>query len=78
MKSIKIAPSIDEIVVTDTEISTDWNGGNKYSGEIAELRKIYKDDWMKKQFATAIAFTSHPWQLERLLNDYFGINGKIS
>ena len=78
METIKIAPDLNEIKIDDKNISTEWNGGITYTGDIASIRKAYKDDWIIKQFQTAIALCSKPWQLERILNDYFKIDGKIS
>ena len=77
-KTIKIAPDLDEITIDDEKIHTDWNGGITYSGPIKKLREIFQDSWIIKQFQTAIALTSKVWQAERLLNDYFKIEGKIS
>ena len=77
-KTIKIAPDLDEITLDDEKIHTDWNGGITYSGPIGKLREIFKDDWIIKQFQTAIAITSKSWQLERILNDYFKIEGKVA
>ena len=76
--TIKIAPDLDEIYINDEKIVTEWNGGIEYSGPIGKLREIFKDDWIKKQFQTAIAICSKYWQIERLLNDYFKIEGKIA
>lgn len=76
--TIKIAPDLDEIKLDDEKIHTDWNGGITYSGPIGKLRKIFQDSWIIKQFQTAIALCSKYWQVERLLNDYFKIKGKIS
>lgn len=76
-KTIKIAPDLDEITIDDERIHTDWNGGITYKGNIAAIRKAFKDDWIIKQFQTAIAMVSKLWQLERLLNDYFKIEGKV-
>jgi len=78
MKTIKIAPDLDEIYINDDKICTEWNGGIEYSGPIGALRQAFKDEWVKKQFQTAIALCSKPWQLESMLNDYFGIEGKIA
>ena len=78
MKTIKIAPDLDEIYINDEKICTEWNYGIEYSGPIGTIREMYKDEWIKKQFQTAIAICSKSWQLEKVLNDYFGIKGKIS
>lgn len=78
METIKIAPDLDEIKIDDKSISIEWNRGITYTGDIALIRKAFKDDWIIKQFQTAIALCSKPWQLERILNYYFKIDGKIS
>lgn len=78
METIKIAPDLNEIKIDDKSISTEWNEGITYTGDIASIRKAFKDDWIIKQFQTAIALCSKPWQLECILNDYFKIDGKIS
>lgn len=75
--TISIAPNTNEINVEDTKISTGWNGGITYVGNIAALRQKYGDDNLRSAFQQAIGLSSKPWQAERLLNNYFGINGKI-
>ena len=75
--TIQIAPDLDEIYLNDEKICTEWNGGIEYVGPIGKLREVYKDDWIKKQFQTAIALCSKWWQIEKLLNDHFHIEGKI-
>lgn len=77
MKTIKIAPDLDEITIDDEKIHTDWNGGITYKGNIAAIRKAFKDDWLKSQFQQAIALVSKPWQLENILNNFFQIEGKV-
>jgi hypothetical protein len=76
--TVSIAPSIQEIEVTDTEISTSWNGGIKYVGRISNLRKKYGDDTLRSAFQAAIGMSSKPWQMERMLNNYFKFKGKVT
>lgn len=76
--TIKIAPDLDEINVTDSAISTDWNGGISYNCDTTRLRGVYTEQALKCAFQQAIALSSKHWQVERLLNDYFRIEGKIS
>jgi len=78
IRTISIAPRPDEIEVTDMEISTTWNGGIRYTGNIAALRQKYGDDNLRSAFQQAIGMSSKPWQMERLLDNYFKINGKVS
>ncbi len=77
---IEIAPGIENISVTETSITTEWNGGITYEvGKpiMDRLKEIYTENNLKDSMNQAIAFSSKPWQLERLLNDYFGVKGKI-
>ena len=78
MKTITIAPRMEEINVSDSAISTRWNGGIFYKGNIARLRTRFSDEELKKYFQTAIGFSSKPWQLEDLLNGFFKIKAKVS
>lgn len=76
-KEISIAPSMDEIEVNDNGISTDWNGGIFYEADMTQLFDTYSERALKSAFQQAIALSSKPWQIERLLNEYFKIYGKI-
>ena len=60
MKTIKIAPDLDEITIDDEKIHTDWNGGITYKADLSAIRNAYKDDWLKSQFQQAIALVSKP------------------
>lgn len=78
---IEIAPGIENISLTETSITTEWNGGITYEvGKLAmkRLKEIYTEEHLKSSMNQAIAFSSKPWQVEWMLNEYFGIKGKIS
>lgn len=74
---IKIAPDLDEVFVSDTSIWTKWNGGVEYCAALRPLRILHGDLYLMENFRTAIALCSKPWQVERLLNDFFHVNGSI-
>lgn len=77
MKTVKIAPDKNEITITDSSMSTKWNGGITYEANLAEIRKKLGDEWLKATFQQAIGFSSKPWQLERTLNEFLNIKGKV-
>lgn len=74
---IKIAPNYEEIVISDNSLSTEWNGGIVYKANLKHLRKLHGDDYLIENFRTAIALCSKWWQVERLLNSFFHLKGKI-
>lgn len=77
---IKIAPDKEEITITDTAITTEWNGGITYQlskADMSYLRQTYTEYGLKSAMQQAIALSSKPWQAERLLNDYFRVEGRI-
>ena len=74
IKTIKIAPSIDEVVLCGDELRTDWNGGIVYR---ADGLSQYEEESLKRAFCTGIALSSRPWQLERLMNDCLGLKGVV-
>lgn len=73
-KTIKIAPNLDEIKVGANYVQTEWNGGIRYE---AEGLNIYKEDYLKQCFSTAIAMTGKRWVLESVLNDLLGLEGVV-
>ena len=77
MKTIKIAPDKNEITITDSSMSTKWNGGVTYEANLKETREKHGDEWLKATFQQAIGFSSKPWQLERVLNDFLHLKGKV-
>ena len=51
MKTIKIAPNLDEIEVGANYVSTEWNGGIRYEAEGLDR---YKEDYLKQCFSSLI------------------------
>lgn len=74
MKTIQIAPYLDEIEVGADYIRTDWNGGIRYEAQGLDR---YKEEYLKECFSTAIALSGRRWQLEAVLNDHLGLNGVV-
>ena len=74
MKTIQIAPNAEQIVVTETAIHTNWNGGITYTAEGLDR---YKADYLRECFSTAIALCPKRWQVEDILNRHLGLAGKI-
>lgn len=70
-QDIKIAPDLNEIQVSDTAITTDWNGGITYKARLKSIRQLQGDEWLKECFRAAIALCSKPWQVEQALNRHF-------
>ena len=75
MKTIKIAPYPNEIEVGANYVKTEWNGGIRYEAEGLDQ---YEEESLKQCFSTAIAMSSKPWQLERMLNECLGLNGRVA
>ncbi len=76
-QDIKIAPDLNEIQVSDTEIHTEWNNGITYKASLADIRKKHGDEYLKQSFSTAIALCSKSWQVEQVLNRHFRKRGHI-
>ena len=76
-QNIKIAPDLDEIQVSDTEIHTDWNGGITYKARLKDMRKFQGDEWLKDCFRAAIAFCGKPCKMETILNRHFHKRGHL-
>ena len=74
VKTIKIAPNLDEIEVGANYVSTEWNGGIRYEAEGLDQ---YEEESLKQCFSAAIAMSSKPWQLERMLNECLGLKGVV-
>lgn len=72
--TIRIAPTAEEITITDDYIFADFAGGIKYTAEGLDK---YKHDYLKACFSTAIALCSKRWQIEDILNGHLKLNGKI-
>ena len=77
METIKIAPDLEEIVVSDTAISTEWNGGICYKADLKAKREKMGDRNIAVAFQTAIALCSKQWQVADALNRYFHIDGHM-
>lgn len=75
MKTIQIAPHMNEIEVNGNQIHTNFAGGVTYTAEGLEK---YKDEFLKDAFRQAIALCSKRWQIEELLNDFLHLDGKVS
>lgn len=77
MKTIKIAPSLEEITLSadGTQLQTDFAGGITYT---APGMSVYKEDYLKESFQAAIAMAGKRWVLEEVLNKHFHLNGKIN
>lgn len=75
MKTIQIAPYSHEIEVGANYVKTEWNGGIRYEAEGLDQ---YEEESLKQCFSTAIAMSSKPWQLERMLNECLGLNGRVA
>ena len=74
---IKIAPDLDEIVVSDTAISTEWNYGICYKADLKAVRAKMGDRSLKVAFQTAIALSSKQWQVADVLNRYLHLEGHM-
>ena len=74
MKTIKIAPNLDEIEVGANYISTEWNGGIRYEAEGLDQ---YEEEYLKQCFSTVIAMSGRRWHLEVMLNDHLGLKGVV-
>ena len=79
MKTIKIAPSVDEVIVKEN--------GHIFEAEFNGLRTEFvlkgkatlnKSCWydMKKNIQQAIGLSSRPWQVKRLLDGIMTAEGK--
>lgn len=73
-KTIQIAPYSNEITIDGNTMHTDFAGGITYTAEGLDQ---YEQESLKECFSAAIAMTSRPWQLERLLNETLELNGKV-
>ena len=74
VKTIQIAPYPNEIEVGVNYVKTEWNGGIRYEAEGLDQ---YEEESLKQCFSTAIAMSSKPWQLERMLNECLGLKGVV-
>ena len=75
VKTIQIAPYSHEIEVGANYVSTEWNGGIRYEADGLDQ---FEEESLKKCFSAAIAMSSRSWQLERMLNECLGLNGRVA
>lgn len=79
MKTIQIAPKATDCKVVGNEIIGKWNGRTLVYTIPSDVEVYdYQHPYLIRTFCTAIALSSKPWQVERALNEYYGINGKFS
>ena len=74
VKTIKIAPDVNECTVSGDEVRTDFNGGVVYR---AEGLSKFKEEYIIESFRTAIAMCGKRWVMQDLLNKHFGLNGVV-
>ena len=74
MKTIQIAPYAHEIEVGANYVETKWNGGIRYEADGLDQ---YEEAGLKECFSAAIAMSSKPWQLERIMNECLNLNGRV-
>lgn len=74
MKAIKIAPSTDEIEVTENSISTKFSGGITYT---TNGLSNFKDEYLKEVFSAAIAMSSKRWKIEYILDKTLNLKGSV-
>lgn len=78
MKTIQIAPYRDDCRLEGKKIIGAMDG-RTFVFELPEAVRIPRAkatrEAMVNNFCEAIALSSRPWQVERLLNDHWGIEG---
>lgn len=78
MKTIKIAPSLNEVTLNKNVVSTEFNN-MKISYVIPEDKYTEASQLVLRQnFSMGIALSSKLWFLEDLLNRHFGWDGKLT
>ena len=73
-RTIKIAPSDNEITIVGDEMKTDFAGGVTYK---AEGLSKYDEAYLKQCFSMGIAMCGKRWVLEEVLNGTLNLNGKV-
>lgn len=66
MKTIKIAPSANEITIKGNKMTTEFNGLRITYTMVGSINKTYHK-WLKDQLSMAIALSSRDWQLRNLM-----------
>ena len=74
MKTIKIAPDVNECTVSGNEVRTDFAGGVVYR---AEGLCNYKPEYVIECFRTAIAMCGKRWVMQDLLNTHLHLDGVV-
>lgn len=78
MKTIQIAPNSADCKVIGNEIIGSMNGRTLvYAIPFDVEIYSYQREYLIHSFCEAIALSSKQWQVEKLLNDHFGVNGKF-
>lgn len=79
MKTIKLAPSYEEVEVTTSTIVTDFGGRHIVYAlpSTIEFDLPRQKDMAIEVMRKAIALSSYPHQLQWLLNQSFNVEGKV-
>ena len=78
MKTIKIAPDASDCSVVGNEVIGKFNGRTLVYQIPSDIEVYaYQHALLIENFRTAIAMSSKPRQVERMLNEHYGINGKF-
>lgn len=78
MRTIKIAPDASDCKVVGNEVIGKFNGRTLVYQIPAEIEVYsYQHESLIENFRAAIAMSSKPWQVERLLNDMYQIEGNF-
>ena len=79
MKTITIGPSLSDVTIEGGKISAPMNGKTLVYKAPEGMEFAGKDyDAVKRAFWEACVISSRPWQVEGVLNDYFGIKGTFT
>lgn len=78
MRTIKIAPDASECKVVGNDVIGKFNGRTLVYQIPNDIEVYgYHHENLIENFRAAIAMSSKPWQVERMLNEHYGINGKF-
>lgn len=79
MKTITIGPSLSDVTIEGGKISAVMNNKELVYKAPEGMEFAEKDyDTVKRAFWEACVISSRPWQVEDVLNNYFGIKGSFS
>lgn len=76
----QIAPKREEVKLTESAITTDWNGGITFECGEAGMRALlckYNPDYIRDVFIGAIAMSSKRWQVKELISRTLEVDGEI-